>query len=98
MGYAIAFSSQAGRQLKALRTYHRRTLIRRNTVLLAHQPQVPTRNRKPLEPNALAPWELRVGALRVFYFVNEETRQVCIVAIGTKDHARVLIDGEVVRL
>jgi hypothetical protein len=33
---------------------------------LEHEPLVATRHRKPLRPNVLAPWELRVGSLRVF--------------------------------
>lgn len=33
---------------------------------LAHQPAVETRNRKPMRPNPLAPWELRIGNLRVY--------------------------------
>ena len=37
---------------------------------LAHEPLIETRNRKPLRPNPLAPWELRVGALRAFYEVR----------------------------
>ena len=37
---------------------------------LRHQPDVPTRHRKRMRPNALAPWELRVGDYRVFYDVE----------------------------
>jgi mRNA-degrading endonuclease RelE of RelBE toxin-antitoxin system len=37
---------------------------------LAHQPEKPTRQRKKLEDNELAPWELRVGDFRVFYDVD----------------------------
>ncbi len=31
---------------------------------LQFQPDVETRNRKPMRPNPVAPWELRVGSLR----------------------------------
>jgi mRNA-degrading endonuclease RelE of RelBE toxin-antitoxin system len=34
---------------------------------LQFQPDIETRNRKPMRPNPLAPWELRMGALRVYY-------------------------------
>ncbi len=39
---------------------------------LIHQPNVKTRNRKPLRPNDLATWEFRVGSLRVYYDVFPE--------------------------
>ena len=37
---------------------------------LGHEPAVETRNRKPIRPNPLAPWELRIGNLRVYYDVE----------------------------
>jgi mRNA-degrading endonuclease RelE of RelBE toxin-antitoxin system len=39
---------------------------------LSYQPTLETRNRKLLRPNPLAPWELRIGRLRVYYEVGEE--------------------------
>ncbi|MCZ7646626.1 MAG: type II toxin-antitoxin system RelE/ParE family toxin [Planctomycetota bacterium] len=98
MAYSISFSHRADRQLRSLRAYHRGTLLHRNTRMLAHQPQVATRNRKPLRPNDVAPWELRVGHLRIFYMVDENTRQVWILAIGVKDRARVWMEGQEARL
>ena len=59
-----------------------------------------TRNRKPLErsPGLYgATWELRCGPsnrFRVFYEVALESRQVWILAIGVKDHARLFIAGK----
>ena len=37
---------------------------------LVSEPLKESRNRKPLRPNPIAPWELRVGGLRVFYEVT----------------------------
>jgi mRNA-degrading endonuclease RelE of RelBE toxin-antitoxin system len=66
---------------------------------LGHEPTVPTRNRKPLEANPLAPWELRIGEYRVYFDVKEEPERVVrIVAVGLKDRDRVLIGGIEVRL
>jgi mRNA-degrading endonuclease RelE of RelBE toxin-antitoxin system len=59
---------------------------------------VETRNRKRLRPNPLAPWELRVGDLRVFYDVDAEASCVRIVAVGRKEHNRLIIGGEEVTL
>jgi mRNA-degrading endonuclease RelE of RelBE toxin-antitoxin system len=62
---------------------------------LIYEPTVETQNRKPLRPNPLASWELRIGDLRVYYDVEEDPeRHVDIVAIGIKRRNRVYIAGE----
>jgi len=66
---------------------------------LVHEPREETRNRKPMRPNRLAPWELRIGDLRVYYDVDEEPE--CVVqirAVGIKDRNRVRIGKEVIEL
>lgn len=66
---------------------------------LADQPNVETRNRKPMRPNPIAPWELRVGNLRVYYDIEEQPeRQVVVLAVGKKLGNRVIIGGEEVEL
>jgi mRNA-degrading endonuclease RelE of RelBE toxin-antitoxin system len=66
---------------------------------LAHEPAVETRNRKPMRPNPLSPWELRIGDLRVYYEIAEDPEQiVTIVAVGVKDRNRVLIGGKEIKL
>lgn len=66
---------------------------------LEHQPMEVTRNRKPLRPNPLAPWELRIGDLRVYYDVQTEPEPVVTVrAVGVKDRNRVRIGGREFRL
>ena len=66
---------------------------------LAFGPTVETRNRKRLRPNPVAPWELRLGHLRVYFDVEEEPKRVVrIHAVGIKDRNRVLIGGEEVEL
>ena len=53
---------------------------------LVDDPLRETRNQKPLRPNPVAPWELRVGSLRVFYEVMHHPRRlVRVVAVGKKD-------------
>jgi mRNA-degrading endonuclease RelE of RelBE toxin-antitoxin system len=54
--------------------------------------------RKKLEDNELAPWELRVGDFRVFYDIDLVNKQVIIVAVGEKWHNRLHIGGEVIDL
>ena len=64
-----------------------------------HEPLAETRNRKPLRPNLLAPWELRVGELRVFYEVaGDQYDVVRILAVGQKKGNRLLIAGKEVKI
>ena len=66
---------------------------------LTHEPTVPTRQRKVLRANAVAPWELRIGDLRVYYEVKDDPERVVVVkAIGVKERNRVLIGGEEVEV
>ena len=66
---------------------------------LTFQPTVETRNRKPMRPNPLAPWELRLGNLRVYYEVEEEPEPVVYIrAVGIKERNRVRIGKEVIEL
>jgi hypothetical protein len=80
------------------------SLIRQKTEeQLTHDPDVETRNRKPVRPPAAfeAEWELRFGPnnrFRVFYQIDHENRQVRIVAIGVKARNRLLVGGEEVSL
>lgn len=55
--------------------------------------EIATKNRKPLRPNELAEWELRVAKYRIFYDIVSEPRTVKIKAIGWKEHNRLLIRG-----
>ena len=68
-------------------------------VQLVHQPTVKTRHRKPLQANPIAPWELRVGRLRVYDDVRADPEPtVEILAIGVKDRNEVRIGGKAVKL
>jgi hypothetical protein len=52
---------------------------------LSDEPQRKARNRKPLRPNPVAPWELRAGNLRAFYDVTPGAEPtVSVLAIGIK--------------
>ena len=68
---------------------------------LSHEPGVTTRSRKPLRrSNRLVlerAWELRCGPdnrFRVFYRLDEEAREVLVVAIGIKEGSRLFVGGE----
>ena len=52
-----------------------------------------------MRPNPIAPWELRIGNLRVYYDVEDAPEKlVTVLAVGIKDHNRVLIDGKEIEL
>jgi mRNA-degrading endonuclease RelE of RelBE toxin-antitoxin system len=66
---------------------------------LVREPLIETRNRKPLRPNPLAPWELRVGELRVFYEVAaDDPRVVRVLAVGKKERQILRIGGQEITL
>jgi len=70
---------------------------------LRFEPEVETRNRKPLQqPAALgATWELRFGpdnCFRVLYAVDSENRVVELLGIGVKEGNRLRIGGDEVDL
>lgn len=66
---------------------------------LAREPLRETGNRKPLRPNPIAPWESRLGALRVFYDVSETGRKIVhVLAIGKKVRNIVRIGGQEIKL
>jgi mRNA-degrading endonuclease RelE of RelBE toxin-antitoxin system len=70
---------------------------------LQFEPDVETRNRKPLKRPVIfeAEWELRFGPdnkFRVFYDINIESHEVYILAIGVKEGNRLLIGGKEVKL
>jgi mRNA-degrading endonuclease RelE of RelBE toxin-antitoxin system len=61
---------------------------------LGWEPMTKTSNRKPLRPNELSKWELRVSEYRIFYDVDEITLTVKIKAVGYKEHNRLFIRGK----
>jgi hypothetical protein len=73
---------------------------------LCREPDVRTRNRKPLKRPAIfgaatATWESRFGPqnrFRVLYRVNREDMQVNILAIGEKAGRRLLVGREEIEL
>lgn len=97
--YEIRFSASAGEHFAQLTARERSSVVDAVRRQLLNEPLRETRNRKPLRPNPLAPWELRVGALRVFYEVaGEETDVVNILAIGVKRGNRLFVAGEEIRI
>lgn len=100
MPYEIRFSDEADKQVAALTARQRARLLDAVDRQLLHEPTKETRNRKPMSPEKkpfIAPWELRVDEMRVYYDVEEEPKAVVIItAVGIKDRDRILIAGRVI--
>jgi hypothetical protein len=70
---------------------------------LQHEPDIETRNRKPLKRQVAfeAEWELRFGPdnrFRVFYDIDMNSHEIHILAIGEKVGDRLMIGGKEIKL
>jgi mRNA-degrading endonuclease RelE of RelBE toxin-antitoxin system len=95
VAYRSRFAESAEKHFAQLTAQQQVIVLDAIKVQLRYEPLRETRNRKRLRPNPLAPWELRVGALRVFYEVDaDEADLVNILAIGVKRGNRLFIGGK----
>jgi mRNA-degrading endonuclease RelE of RelBE toxin-antitoxin system len=88
--FEVELLPMAQRELDSLDAFYRRKVSGAISAQLTYEPNVVTRNRKPL-PGAVAGfefdpplWELRVDQYRVFYDVNLSDNQVNVRAIRQK--------------
>jgi len=99
VAYEVRFADDVQGHLNALTIPERSAALDAIELQLLYEPLVETRNRKPLRPNPIAPWELRVGKLRVFYeVVPGEPGLVRILAVGKKERDILLVAGQEMRL
>jgi len=94
--YQILYAPEAVDHLRAFTARDRKLIADTVVQQLAYEPTVPTRNRKPMRENPIAPWELRIDCFRVYFDVEEgETPAVHVRAVGVKDRDKVRIGGEI---
>lgn len=98
MPYQIEYAPEAENHLRVLTDRQRATILDEVDKQLQYQPAVKTKNRKPLHPNLLAPWELRIDRLRVYYSVDEPNHLVYVHAVGIKKRNQIWIGNEVIDL
>jgi hypothetical protein len=99
MPHHIQYSAEAVNHLRLLTAGQRATVVNAVEAQLPYEPSVETRNRKRMRPNAVAPWELRVGVLRAYYDIVETPEPMVLIrAIGVKKRSRVVIGGEAMDL
>jgi mRNA-degrading endonuclease RelE of RelBE toxin-antitoxin system len=99
MVYEVALADAVKAHLQVLTAGQRATVLAAIERHLTNEPLTETRNRKPLRPNPVAPWELRVGTLRVFDDVREgPPPAVRVLAVGIKHRTVLRIGGQEIRL
>ncbi len=97
--FALVYANEVKGHLRAIDAKYHSAIQSAVETQLLHEPDVETRNRKPLKRPMVweADWELRIGPdnrFRVFYQVDPESRQVRVLAIGVKDRNRLYFRGE----
>lgn len=98
MQFNIEFTERARDNLLVLRKRDQQVIVDEIDIQLSNEPDKPTRKRKRLQENPLAPWELRVGDFRAFYDLDRGATTVVVVAIGHKIHNKLYIGSEEIEL
>jgi mRNA-degrading endonuclease RelE of RelBE toxin-antitoxin system len=101
--FELVYALQVKEHLKAIERKHYGLIRQEIETQLQFEPEVETRNRKPLTRAVAfeAEWEIRCGPnnrFRVFYEVDRDAGAVYILAIGVEIRDRLYIGGEEVEL
>jgi mRNA-degrading endonuclease RelE of RelBE toxin-antitoxin system len=97
MSFSIRLTESAVEDLDFYRKGERRITSDGIAMFLTQDANVESRRRKPLRPNRIAQWLLRIDNYRVFYGF-EEDGNVKVVAVGHKKHNDLYIRGKKVDL
>lgn len=92
MMFHINLTSSAADDLDYFDAYEQRIIMAAVHTYLVHNAHVPTKRRKQLDSNPIAPWELKKDKYRIFYDIINDT--VNILAIGYKDHNDLFLRGK----
>lgn len=90
--FEIQITESALTDLAYLDRFEQVIILRAIARQLAAEPTVQARNRKPLRPNDLGQWALRVEKYRAFYDVDGYV--VTVKAVGWKEHNKLFIRGK----
>ena len=101
--FELVYAPQVKEHLKAIERKYYGLIRQEIEAQLQFEPEVETKNRKPLKRAVAfeAEWEIRFGPnnrFRVFCEVDREDRTVYILAIGIKVRDRLIIGREEVEL
>ena len=92
--FTIDLSDDALEELRQFRKRDSTTIFDEIERQLTYQPNVETRNRKPLRSHPLSEWELRIDKFRVFYDIDIENETVLVKAAGVKISNKLFIRGK----
>jgi hypothetical protein len=98
--FDLIYDQEIRQHLTAIERKHHSLIRQTITEQLTYEPDVQTRNRKPLSSAAEfgeKTWEIRFGPnnrFRVFYRTDVSKREVRILAIGVKRRNQLWIGGE----
>jgi mRNA-degrading endonuclease RelE of RelBE toxin-antitoxin system len=99
VAYRIRFTQSAEDHFAQLTARQQAIVVNAVKMQLRNEPLRETRNRKQLRPNPLAPWELRIGFLRVFYEVDAlESELINILAVGIKKGNKLIVSGKEIQI
>ena len=101
--FALIYDADVRAHLSTIDAKHHALIRETIEQRLRFEPLAEARNRKPLKrpDNFGAEWELRFGPnnrFRVFYQVDEDRREVQILAIGEKVKNHLFIAGEEIEI
>ena len=97
MDYQISLTESAKGDIAHFEPHDQRIIVAGIISHLKADAEIRTGRKKPLRPNPIAPWELRLGRFRAFYSI-EGGRRVKVVAVGYKEHSELFIRGSEVQL
>lgn len=92
--FRIDVTAGAEGDLQSFRAYDQRIILDGLEIHLRYQPTQGSRRLKPLRPNPVAGWELRLGDYRVLYDVDEVKRVVTVQVVGEKRGNKFIVQGE----
>jgi mRNA-degrading endonuclease RelE of RelBE toxin-antitoxin system len=100
--FTLVYTPEVKQHLRAIEPKYFSLIHKVIEEKLHFEPDLVTRNRKPLRaPTFLdAEWELRFGPanrFRVFYQIDAENSEVWILAVGVKIRNRLYIGGEEIK-
>jgi mRNA-degrading endonuclease RelE of RelBE toxin-antitoxin system len=96
MIFQINFSPNAEGDFDYFDAYEQRIIMAAIKTFLVSDANIPTKKRKQLRDNAIAPWELKQDKYRIFY--NVVSNVVEVLAIGYKYHNSLYIRGKRISL
>ena len=93
--YTVEFTINAEADLKWFSRRERNIILDGIKSNLVYEPTIITRNRHPCRDDGtkIADWELRIGAYRVYYDVDENVRIVSVERIGKKPNNKIFLPG-----